>query len=99
MGEKKVIVYSTQTCPHCSNVKAYLLQKGIEFEDYDVSQDKEKAKEMIIKSGQKAVPVLEINGRIVVGFDRKLIEDALSRERLPTRDEFLQNLFFDPFSK
>lgn len=72
-----VIVYSTQTCPYCHMVKDYLKEKGVEFEDIDVSQDQEKAKEMTSKSGQSGVPVLDIDGKIIVGFNRDAIDKAL----------------------
>ncbi|MEW6035469.1 MAG: glutaredoxin domain-containing protein [Candidatus Micrarchaeota archaeon] len=98
-AEPDVTVYSTPTCPYCTMAKAYLAGKGVEFRDIDVSKDREKAREMVIRSGQGGVPVLEINGRMIVGFDRQLIDDALARKPPPKRDEFLQNIFFDPFSK
>ncbi|PIN98933.1 MAG: NrdH-redoxin [Candidatus Diapherotrites archaeon CG10_big_fil_rev_8_21_14_0_10_31_34] len=72
-----VIVYSTQTCPYCHMAKNYLKEKGIEFEDVDVSQDHEKGHEMIEKSGQQGVPVLDINGKIIIGFDKARIDEAL----------------------
>ena len=72
-----VIVYSTQTCPYCNMVKDYLKEKGVEFEDIDVSQDHEKAREMMSKSGQSGVPVVDINGKIIVGFNREEIDKAL----------------------
>lgn len=75
--KNKVIVYSTQTCPYCHKVKDFLKEKEVEFEDIDVSTDQEKAKEMIEKSGQMGVPVIDINGKIIVGFDQAAIEEAL----------------------
>ena len=47
MAQKKVIIYSTPTCPHCINLKEYLTEQNVEFENIDVSQDQEKANEMI----------------------------------------------------
>ena len=58
--------------------KDYLKSRNVEYEEIDVSQDQEKAQEMIKKSGQMGVPVLDINGRIIIGFDRRAIEEALS---------------------
>lgn len=72
-----VIVYSTPVCSWCVKVKEFLTEKGVEFESFDVSADTEKAKEMIDKSGQRGVPVVDINGKIIVGFDRDAIEAAL----------------------
>lgn len=73
----KIKVYSTSACPQCHALKDFLKEKGIEFEDIDVSADQEKAREMVEKSGQMGVPVIEINGKIIVGFDREAIEKEL----------------------
>lgn len=70
-------VYSTPICPHCVMLKDFLKERGIEFEDIDVSRDQEKAREMVEKSGQMGVPVVEINGKIIVGFDREALEKEL----------------------
>ncbi|WP_163192934.1 glutaredoxin family protein [Clostridium thermarum] len=72
-----VKVYSTTTCPWCVKAKDYLKSKGIAYEDINVSLDSAAAKEMIEKSGQRGVPVLDINGNIVVGFDRPQIDKLL----------------------
>jgi len=74
---KKVAVYSTPTCPYCIRAKGFLKEKGIEFEDIDVSADQSKGEEMIQKSGQMGVPVIDIEGEIIVGFDKTKIEAAL----------------------
>lgn len=71
------IVYSTPICPFCKQLKAYLTDKGVEFTDIDVSADQEKAQEMIQKSGQMGVPVLEVDGEVVVGFDQKKVDELL----------------------
>ncbi len=70
----KTVIYSTITCPYCRRAKDYLNSKNIEFEEIDVSKDKGKLKEMIEKSGQMGVPVIEINGNIIVGFNKKEID-------------------------
>ena len=67
---KKVIVYSTPTCPFCHHAKDFLKENNIKFTDVDVSTDQDKAKEMVEKSGQMGVPVLDIDGEIIVGFDK-----------------------------
>lgn len=72
-----VVIYSTPTCPWCHRAKDYLTEKGIEFADYDVSTDQDKAMEMIEKSGQRGVPVLDIDGTIVIGFDKDKIDQLL----------------------
>ena len=74
----EVKVYSTKTCPWCIKVKEFLNEKKIEFEDIDVSVDQKAANEMIEKSGQMGVPVIDINGKIIVGFDKEEIEKALA---------------------
>jgi glutaredoxin-like YruB-family protein len=76
--DKKVKIYSTPTCPYCIKTKQFLKDNNIDFEDIDVSADQEKTKEMIQKSGQMAVPVLDINGEIIVGFDKEAIKKALN---------------------
>ncbi|MCK9351921.1 MAG: glutaredoxin domain-containing protein [Candidatus Paceibacterota bacterium] len=68
MKNKKVIVYSTPTCPYCVYTKRYFNDNNIAFEDVDVSADRSKAQEMIEKSGQMGVPVIDIDGQILVGF-------------------------------
>lgn len=78
MVEKnKVKVYSTQTCPYCHAAKDFLKENKIAFEDIDVSKDHDAAQEMIEKSGQMGVPVIDINGTIIVGFDKAAMKKAL----------------------
>lgn len=73
----RVIVYTTPLCPWCQAVKSFLRANNIEFEEIDVSKDEKKAQEMILKSGQMGVPVIEIDGKIVVGFNKPLLEELL----------------------
>jgi glutaredoxin-like YruB-family protein len=72
-----VLVYSTSTCPHCKSLKKYLDEKGVEYTDYDVATDAAKRKEMVEKSGQMGVPVLDIDGRVIAGFEKADIDNAL----------------------
>ncbi len=74
-----VTVYSTPTCSYCNLAKDYLREKGISFTDFNVAQDLKKADEMVKKSGQMGVPVLDVNGRVIVGFNKTEIEKALQR--------------------
>ncbi|MDO8560287.1 MAG: glutaredoxin family protein [bacterium] len=76
-----VTIYSTPTCPYCKMAKAYLQKKNVPFTDVDVSEDAAKAEEMIEKSGQLGVPVLDIGGRIVIGFDQPQIDSALTEAK------------------
>jgi glutaredoxin-like YruB-family protein len=78
MTDKKVTVYSTNTCPHCKRAKDYLTQKGITFTDYNVGEDREKAKEMIHKSKQMGVPVIVIDDDVIVGFNQAKIDSLLA---------------------
>ncbi len=71
-------VYSTPTCPYCITLKKFLKEKGFEFADIDVSADEKELQEMIDKSGQMGVPVIDINGEIVVGFNRDKIVELLN---------------------
>ncbi len=73
-------IYSTPTCAYCVTLKSFLEQHNIEFEDIDVSQDKIAREEMIEKSGQMEVPVVEIDDEIIVGFDKKKICKILNIE-------------------
>ena len=75
--DKKITVYDTSTCPYCIRAKQFLKDHNIDFEDIDVGINQEKAQEMIQKSGQMGVPVLDIGGQIIVGFDKPKIETAL----------------------
>lgn len=74
----KIKIYSTPACPYCKMTKAYLTEKNIKFEDIDVSADQKKAQEMIEKSRQMGVPVIEIDEKIIVGFDKEKIDEALN---------------------
>lgn len=73
----KVMVYSTPTCPFCIRAKQFLKDNNIQYIDIDVSTDQAKAQEMIDRSGQMGVPVIDVDGTIVVGFDKDKIKEAL----------------------
>jgi len=72
-----VTIYSTPSCPFCRRTKDFFKNKNIEFRDVNVAGDREGAREMIEKSGQFGVPVIDIDGTIIVGFDRGKIESTL----------------------
>jgi glutaredoxin-like YruB-family protein len=74
---KTIIVYSTPTCPYCMMVKKFLKEKNIKFQEIDVSKDPKKAHEMVKKSGQMGVPVIDIDNNIVIGFNKNKIEELL----------------------
>lgn len=73
----KVIIYSTPTCPWCKLAKEFLNKRHIPFEDKNVALDHSAIEEMVKKSGQLGVPVIDIDGEIVIGFDKKKIADLL----------------------
>jgi glutaredoxin 3 len=77
-----ITVYSTTTCPFCVMVKDWLKEQNVDFEDINVGIDQEKAQEMVDKSGQMGVPVVDIEGEIIVGFDKPKIEAALKEKGL-----------------
>jgi glutaredoxin-like YruB-family protein len=73
----KVKVYSTPTCPWCHKAKEFLKENNIEFEDINVADDEKARNEMVEKSGQMGVPVIDIDGTVIVGFDVEKIKSAL----------------------
>ena len=72
-----VTVYSTPTCPYCKLAKAFLTEHNVAFKDIDVSADQEQAQKMIQLSGQMAVPVIDVDGEIIIGFDQKKLAKAV----------------------
>jgi glutaredoxin 3 len=73
----RVRVFTTQTCPYCFMLKDFLREHDVDFEDIDVSKDYNAAMEMVGLSGQRGVPVADINGSVVVGFDQHRISSLL----------------------
>ncbi|MDD5145259.1 MAG: glutaredoxin domain-containing protein [Candidatus Pacebacteria bacterium] len=69
----KVKIFDTPTCPYCETLKAFLKEKGVEFEEVNICRDEKTKDEFIKKTGQMTVPVVEIDGKIVVGFDKEKI--------------------------
>lgn len=70
-------IYTTPTCIWCKTAKEYFDSKDIEYKEYDVTEDDERALEMVEKSGQRGVPVIDIDGNIIIGFDKEAIEELL----------------------
>jgi glutaredoxin 3 len=73
----RVILFTTPTCTYCRSAKQYLRQSGVPFKDVDVFRDSAAARDMVRRSRQQGVPVLDIGGKIVVGFDRPKIDHLL----------------------
>jgi len=72
-----VKIYTTTTCPYCKMAKEFFKKNNVKYQEINVEKDQKAAEEMINKSGQMGVPVIDINGKIIVGFDRPAIEHAL----------------------
>lgn len=72
-----VKIYSTPTCAYCKKTKEFFQQNNIKYEEIDVARDEAMAKEMVEKSGQMGVPVVDIDGQIIIGFDREALKKAL----------------------
>ena len=72
-----ITIYSTPTCVYCNTLKEYLGSKNIPFQDVDVSKDEKELEKMVNISGQMGVPVIDIDGDIVIGFDREKIDELL----------------------
>lgn len=77
MANKIIKIYSTPTCHYCNIAKDFFTDKGVKYEEFNVSTDLAKRKEMVEKSGQMGVPVIDIGGDIVVGFDEEKISEIL----------------------
>ncbi len=76
-----ITIYTTPTCVYCKMTKALLKEKGIAYTEKDVSADDQAREEMIHKSGQLGVPVIDIDGKIVVGFDKERLTEFLGLEK------------------
>ena len=74
-----ISVYSTPTCTFCKQVKDYLHERHVKFTDYDVSRDQRKGEEMVNKSRQTGVPVIDFNGSVIVGFDRNRLDRLIAQ--------------------
>jgi len=72
-----VKIYTTTTCPYCRMAKEFFKKNNVKYQEINIEHDQKAAEEMIEKSGQVGVPVIDVNGTIIVGFDRPAIEQAL----------------------
>lgn len=77
----KVTIYSTPTCPWCKTTKKFLQDNGVQYEDKDVASDLSARQDMMTKSGQMAVPVVDVDGRIIVGYDEPQLKEALGLQK------------------
>lgn len=79
-----VTIYTTPSCPYCRQVKNYLQEQGVNFREYDVSQNREAAAEMVRLSGQRGVPVVVIDGEVILGFDQRRLSSILKGSKRPS---------------
>lgn len=80
MNTKKVIIYSTETCHYCIMAKNYFTKMGVSYEERNVGIDRAAAQEMVTKSGQMGVPVIDIEGQIIVGFQPEVFEKLIKTQ-------------------
>jgi glutaredoxin 3 len=82
MNDTNIIVYGAPWCAFCHSAMQYFDQIGVKYNYIDVDQDPAKGMEAVEKSGQRGIPVIDINGEIIVGFDRPRIDTALKAHQL-----------------
>jgi glutaredoxin 3 len=75
---KTVTVYSTPACPYCHMAKEYFDKKNVKYTDHDVAKDEKARDEMLEKSGQMGVPVITIGEKVIIGFNKAAIDEALA---------------------
>ena len=75
--QHRVLVFATQTCPWCTRAKSYLRERRVPFREVDVGRDPVAARDLVRRTGQTGVPVIEIDGKAIVGFDRDRVNDLL----------------------
>ena len=73
----RVLVFTTPTCPWCTRAKSYLRSRGVKFREVDVARDQAAARDLVRRTGQMGVPVVEIDGKPIVGFDQAKIDRLL----------------------
>jgi glutaredoxin-like YruB-family protein len=77
----RVLVFTTPTCPWCVRVKKYLRERHVPFREIDVARDQKAARDLVRRTGQMGVPVVEIDGKPIIGFDRPRIDKLLGLTR------------------
>lgn len=77
MDKKDVTIYTTPTCGYCQQAKRYLRAQGVEYREVDVSADEAAAKQLVLRTRQFGVPVIDVGGNLVVGFDVRRLEKLL----------------------
>lgn len=77
----EVKIYTTPTCPYCLKAKEYFTKKGIKYTEYNVAQDKDALREMTELSGGRSVPVIAVNGEVMLGFNQERLDKLLGEEK------------------
>ena len=77
MTQKSVTIYSTPSCHFCNLAKEFFKNNGVAYTEINVAADKEKAREMVAKTKQMGVPVIEIDSEVIIGFDEERLKSAL----------------------
>jgi glutaredoxin-like YruB-family protein len=75
----KVKVYSTSTCPYCKMAKTFFDEQGVPYDDLDVAADTAARDEMVKKSGQMGVPVIDVDGEVIIGFDKERLTGLIGK--------------------
>lgn len=78
MAHEPVVIYSTPTCVYCAAAKKFFAEKGVVYTEYNVAADAARREEMLAKSGQLGVPVITVGSKVIVGFNRSALEEALA---------------------
>jgi len=81
MADKMVKVYTTPSCPYCVMVKEYLKKNNADYQEFNVASDDSSHKKMVAISHQEGVPVIDIDGVVIVGFNRGEIDRALNLKK------------------
>jgi glutaredoxin 3 len=81
-------IYTTPTCGYCKMAKKYLSERGIQYIEHDVARDKQAAEEMVNLTGQMGVPVIVVDGQVIIGFDRPKLEQLLGKGVSDNRPRF-----------
>ena len=81
MNLPKIIIYTLPSCGYCQQAKEYFKSRKIKFKEVNVDSDPASQKEMILKSGQFSVPVIDINGRIIVGYQKNTLDEILANSQ------------------
>lgn len=83
-----VNIYTSPTCGYCAQTKRFLNERGVKFTEYDVTRDRSAAEEMVRRTGQRAVPVIIVDGEVIVGFNRPRLEQLFPERGAAARGRF-----------